>query len=109
LIYWSLRVRIAPSRGAAGRAEETLLIEWPENEAAPTKYWLSNLDSKISFRARDEGTRGQVSVVVGLSESGSVHSVDVAKEMPSSTGQPSMPPAGMTDAQRNYVVRFDFK
>jgi hypothetical protein len=43
-------VRIAPARGAAGRQEETLLIEWPEGEAAPTKYWLSNLDNKISFR-----------------------------------------------------------
>jgi SRSO17 transposase len=46
-----LRVRIAPGRGAAGRPEETLLIEWPEGEAAPTKYWLSNLGNKISFRA----------------------------------------------------------
>jgi len=45
-----VRVRIAPMRGAAGRAEETLLIEWPQGEAAPTKYWLSNLDKKISFR-----------------------------------------------------------
>ncbi len=44
------RVRIGPGRGAAGRPEETLLIEWPEGEAAPTKYWLSNLDNKISFR-----------------------------------------------------------
>jgi SRSO17 transposase len=44
------RVRIAPARGAAGRSEETLLIEWPQGEAAPTKYWLSNLDKKISFR-----------------------------------------------------------
>src|SRR3984893_6558219 len=45
-----VRVRIAPGRGAAGRSEETLLIEWPQGEAAPTKYWLSNLDKKISFR-----------------------------------------------------------
>jgi SRSO17 transposase len=45
-----VRVRIAPMRGAAGRAEETLLIEWPEGAAAPTKYWLSNLDQNISFR-----------------------------------------------------------
>jgi SRSO17 transposase len=44
------RVRTAPIRGAAERAEETLLIEWPEGEAAPTKYWLSTLDKKISFR-----------------------------------------------------------
>jgi SRSO17 transposase len=48
--FTRVRVRIAPGRGAAGRPEETLLIEWPENEAAPTKYWLSNVDKKISFR-----------------------------------------------------------
>ena len=45
-----LQVRTAPGRGAAGRPKETLLIEWPPGEAAPTKYWLSNLDKKISFR-----------------------------------------------------------
>jgi SRSO17 transposase len=45
-----VRVRTAPIRGAAGRAEETLLIEWPEGEAEPTKYWLSTLDKNISFR-----------------------------------------------------------
>ena len=45
-----VRVRIAPIRGAAGRAEETLLIEWPEDEAEPTKYWLATLDEKLSFR-----------------------------------------------------------
>ena len=45
-----VRVRTAPIRGAAGRPEETLLIEWPEGEAKPTKYWLSTLDQKISFR-----------------------------------------------------------
>ena len=46
-----VRVRIAPIRGAAGRPEETLLIEWPAGEAAPTKYWLSTLDQNISFRS----------------------------------------------------------
>jgi SRSO17 transposase len=45
-----VRVRIAPIRGAAGRAEETLLIEWPEGEAEPTKYWLSTLDKSTPFR-----------------------------------------------------------
>jgi SRSO17 transposase len=28
---------------------EWLLIEWPEGEAAPTKYWLSTLPEDISF------------------------------------------------------------
>jgi len=29
---------------------EWLLIEWPEGEAAPTKYWLSTLPENVSFR-----------------------------------------------------------
>jgi hypothetical protein len=32
------------------RSEEWLLIEWPEGEQAPTKYWLSTLPGAISFR-----------------------------------------------------------
>ena len=31
------------------RAEEGLLIEWPENETEPTKYWLATLPEEISF------------------------------------------------------------
>src|SRR5260221_2902539 len=31
-------------------SQEWLLIEWPEDEAEPTKYWLSTLPSNISFR-----------------------------------------------------------
>jgi hypothetical protein len=45
-----VRVRTAPIKGAAARPEETLLIEWPHGEAAPTKYWLSNVAKAISFR-----------------------------------------------------------
>jgi hypothetical protein len=30
--------------------EEWLLVEWPEGEAGPTKYWLSTLPENISFR-----------------------------------------------------------
>jgi len=30
--------------------EETLLIEWPEGEAEPTRYWLSTLPANTSFR-----------------------------------------------------------
>jgi len=32
------------------RAQQCLLIEWPEGEPAPTKYWLSTLPHNISFR-----------------------------------------------------------
>jgi SRSO17 transposase len=32
------------------RPEEWLLIEWPEGEKEPTKYWLSTLPSNISFQ-----------------------------------------------------------
>jgi len=40
------RVRV---RVAIDAAEEWLLIEWPEDEKAPTKFWLSTLRSGISF------------------------------------------------------------
>ncbi len=43
--------RTAPIRGAAARDEKTLLIEWPEGEAKPTKYWRATVDENISFRA----------------------------------------------------------
>jgi SRSO17 transposase len=48
--FTRVQVRTAPIRRASERVEETLLIEWPEGEAAPTKYWLSTLDKKTSFR-----------------------------------------------------------
>ena len=31
------------------RPEEWLLIEWPEGEVQPTKYWLSNLPEATTF------------------------------------------------------------
>jgi SRSO17 transposase len=31
-------------------AQEWLLIEWPEGEAEPTKYWFSTLPASMSFR-----------------------------------------------------------
>jgi len=46
-----LRVRLGHRHESPeGRAEEWLLIEWPEDEDAPTKYWLSTLPENISFR-----------------------------------------------------------
>jgi SRSO17 transposase len=46
-----LRVRVASSQPHVGgkRAQEWLLIEWPEGEDAPTKYWLSTLPKNIAF------------------------------------------------------------
>ena len=35
---------------AEPRAEEWLLIEWPQGENEPTKYWLSTLPEDIRFR-----------------------------------------------------------
>ncbi|PZA09440.1 IS701 family transposase, partial [Rhodopseudomonas palustris] len=29
---------------------EWLLVEWPENETDPTKYWLATLPETIGFR-----------------------------------------------------------
>src|SRR5262249_42100367 len=45
-----VRVRVAPQKGEARFAEETLLIEWPKGEAAPTKFWLATVDRNMSFR-----------------------------------------------------------
>jgi SRSO17 transposase len=46
-----VRVRVAHSQLLPELlSEEWLLIEWPEGEAEPTKYWLSTLPSDIGFR-----------------------------------------------------------
>jgi SRSO17 transposase len=45
-----LRVHASPTRGRRGQPEETLLIEWPPDQKAPTKYWLSTVDQNIEFR-----------------------------------------------------------
>ena len=49
--YARLRVRAAhrDERLAQPRAEEWLLIEWPDDEPEPTKYWLSTLPEAIPF------------------------------------------------------------
>src|ERR1700733_13889490 len=43
-------VRAPPIRGEARFAEETLLIEWPKDEAAPTKFWLASVDPDMPLR-----------------------------------------------------------
>jgi SRSO17 transposase len=46
-----VRVRVAHSQLLPELlSEEWLLIEWPEGEAEPTKYWLSTLPANIGFR-----------------------------------------------------------
>ena len=49
--YTRMRVRPAhrDERLKEPRAEEWLLIEWPEDEKEPTKYWFSTLPEDISF------------------------------------------------------------
>lgn len=39
------------------RAEEWLLIEWPEGESEPTKYWLSTLPKNCSLRILVQQTK----------------------------------------------------
>jgi len=46
-----IRVRVGHRHLTAAPVEEWLLIEWPEGEDAPTKYWLSTLAEDISFPA----------------------------------------------------------
>lgn len=47
------RMRVRPAHRDYNRSEprpeEWLLIEWPIDEAAPTKYWLSTLPEDIAF------------------------------------------------------------
>jgi SRSO17 transposase len=47
------RIRVRPAHDRdAGREkvpEEWLLVEWPPNEEAPTKFWLSTLRANITF------------------------------------------------------------
>jgi SRSO17 transposase len=46
-----VRVHVASSHARPVKpSKEWLLIEWPEDEGAPTKYWLSTLPSNITFR-----------------------------------------------------------
>jgi len=45
------RVRVCVAQADRPRAEEWLLIEWPEGEAEPTHYFLSTLPADISFKA----------------------------------------------------------
>ncbi|MCI0574446.1 MAG: IS701 family transposase [Myxococcaceae bacterium] len=47
------RVRVLPAhRGTRGPREEVwLLLEWPEAEAAPTKFWLASLPTTTSLNA----------------------------------------------------------
>ena len=46
-----VRVHVASSHERPGKqAREWLLIEWPEGEKEPTKYWLSTLPKNITFR-----------------------------------------------------------
>lgn len=45
-----LRVSVAHHADQHRPAQEWLLIEWPEGQTAPTKYWLSNLPESVSMR-----------------------------------------------------------
>ena len=46
-----VRVRVGHNRLIPELAsQEWLLVEWPEGEVEPTKYWLSTLPAEISFR-----------------------------------------------------------
>jgi SRSO17 transposase len=45
------RVRVRAARDDRPRAHEWLIIEWPEEAAEPTHYWLSNLPVTIDWQA----------------------------------------------------------
>lgn len=46
-----VRVRVGHNKLVPEKLQpEWLLIEWPEGEAEPTKYWLSTLPANVNFR-----------------------------------------------------------
>jgi len=45
-----LRVRVAHAYATADSSTEWLLIEWPQGEEEPIRYWLCNLPEDIAFR-----------------------------------------------------------
>lgn len=45
------RVRVCAAQADRARAPEWLLIEWPQGEAEPTRYFLSTLPESASFKA----------------------------------------------------------
>ena len=54
------RVRVCSAhrhRDLPDRAAEWLLIEWPQTEAEPTRYWLSSLPEDIAFERLVELTK----------------------------------------------------
>ncbi len=85
-----------------------------------SRYAMLVRDALGPTRPRHEGTSGSVAVTFTLDPAGAVQSVGVVK----SSGSPELdeaamsavqrtafpkPPDGMSDAQRSYVVSFDFK
>ena len=44
------RVQVRAAHRDCPRAEEWLIIEWPEGEALPSRYWLSTLPADTSMR-----------------------------------------------------------
>ena len=44
------RVRVRAAHRDKARDEEWLLIEWPKNEPAPTRYWFSTLSAELSLK-----------------------------------------------------------
>ena len=45
------RVRVRAAHRDEPRGEEWLIIEWPEGEPEPTRYWFSTLPETVSFEA----------------------------------------------------------
>jgi len=44
------RLRVRAAHRNQSHSEEWLLIEWPEGEKEPTKYWLSTLPPDVAFK-----------------------------------------------------------
>ena len=78
------RVRVRPAHRdydlTAPRPEEWLLIEWPEREAEPTKYWFSTLPEDIDFTSLVDITklRWRIDAIISISNRRSASAITKA-------------------------------
>jgi hypothetical protein len=58
-----VHIHVASSEHSSKPAKEWLLVEWPEGGEAPTKYWLSTLQSNTFYAPLCAKSRHQVSCI----------------------------------------------
>jgi SRSO17 transposase len=94
-------VRVRPAHRDYWRshpyAEEWLLVEWPQDESAPTKYWLSTLpaDTPLATLAELPNCAGGSSATIPRSEQSATSN---RQSQASALGWPEVSPGDCPDA-----------